>query len=91
MTNFSTILCGVFRKRLMQYEAIKKRRLVIQAKFFPNNEDRVVSDDRALMHEGGSPMPPFGSCCLKSVNHSIEIMIGIDLLLFRITNWLSAA
>jgi hypothetical protein len=36
----------------MQYEAIKKRRLVIQAKFFPNNEDRVVSDDRALMHEG---------------------------------------
>jgi hypothetical protein len=52
MTNFSIILCGVFRKRLMQYEAIKKRRLVIQAEFFPNNEDQVVSDDRALMHEG---------------------------------------
>jgi hypothetical protein len=48
MTNFSIILLGVFRKRLMQYEAIKKRRLVIQAGFFPNNAQKRSVERRIL-------------------------------------------
>src|SRR3984885_13990354 len=48
MTNFSIILLGVFRKRLMQYEAIKKRRLVIQAGFFPNNAQKRSGERRVF-------------------------------------------
>ena len=64
MTNLWIILSGVFRKRLTQYEGIKKVHVVIQALHRSSSPTMRTESSRMIepsVHRSGPPVPPVGS------------------------------